>query len=223
MLDSIKISLYRVVRDSSFEISKAGLDYMQQPEASDLVKSSAVKELCRDSDAVNIVADGLSIFTHYKKSPPSSIQLLTVPSVVRSLQILKAPDGNGVHDDLGEYQQGEDVLKAFGISLKPEEIQLDANLIAYDSSVDGILSHDFLALKVVGDGVERVILRGELLASANRAGSHASSTTATKTRRGGKVRKTRKRKRAGGGKRRNRNVKSSKTRKRRRKSRKRRK
>lgn len=216
LFNSIKISLYRVVRDSSLEIPKRDLNHVQQLEASELVKFGGIKELCGDSDAVNIVVDGLSIFTHLRKVSSSNLQLLTVPSIVKSLQILRAPDGNEAREGSGEHQQVEDFLEAFGTNLKPEWIRLDEDLIAYDSSVDGILNHDFLALKVVGEGMERVIFKDELLASINRARSDTSSNTATKTRRGGKARRTRKKRgrRSGRGRKRgSRGVELSKARK----------
>ncbi|MEM3948857.1 MAG: hypothetical protein QXM76_04620, partial [Zestosphaera sp.] len=76
-----------------------------------------------------------------------------------------------------------------------ETIKLEEDLIAYDSSIDGIPSHSFLALKVVGEGVERVITRDELIARANRFKSRASPSTSVKTQR--RARKIRRRRRGG--------------------------
>lgn len=195
LLDDVKVSLYRVVRSLSFEAFEKGMDYIQQTEVDDLTGFDYVRELCKGSDAAGVTMDSLSFFMHLRKSPPSHVQLLTVPSLVKSLQILKVLEGDVAHEGSEHRQQSGDALEVAGFRLVPETIKLEGDLIAYDSSIDGIPSHSFLALKVVGEGVERVITRDELIARASRFKSRASPSTSVKTQR--RARKIRRRRRGG--------------------------
>jgi hypothetical protein len=184
--DKLAITLYRIAKEGEIGLPETSLEEVLASRPSSLVRYRDLKKVCRGSDAALISGDGMSLFIILNKEFPS-IQLLKMPAFVREILVVREAAGNGV--------AGEESGSVFsGLRLRAEKIELGEGFVAFDSVFKGGLDDGIYALKVVGDRLDSVIIRDEIIKCLSDQGRLKTPPKKTSKKKRGR-RKTRKKRR----------------------------
>lgn len=150
----LTLSFYKVIKEAVVRLPETGFEEVLRSRPSNLVKYKELKKVCRNSDAALVSGDSLTLFISFKKVLPS-IQLLKVPAIVKEILVAKvATDDNTA----GEHSE----LEFADLKLRTEKIELNEELIAFDSVIKGDLEDGIYALKIVSDKLDSVITKDEI-------------------------------------------------------------
>lgn len=186
----LTLSFYKLVKEAVVRLPETSFEEVLISRTSDLIKHSELKKVCGDSDAALISEDGLTLFVSFKKAFPA-IQFLKVPAIVKKILIARVVTDNETAGDHSE-------LEFTSLKLRTEEIELNEELIAFDSVVRGDLEDGIYALKIVSDKLDSVITEEEIRKYLSRQDRQPETRPrkSAKRRRRKKSRKRRKSKRS---------------------------